>query len=477
MNKIVLLFLIPFLFAGWNHLHSQSVSSNNSALILTFDEYMAMIDRYHPVQRIGELSIEKGRAYLLKSRGGFDAKISTEVDQKYFDDKNYFSLLDGGFKIPTWYGVEIKGSYERNRGQFLNEQNFVPDDGLLSLGVDIPLLRGLVIDQRRAQLKQAKIYQRATEFERHAILNDLYAQGAKAYYNWQEAFLQLGIAQVGVELADSVLTMVKGRFRNGDVAAIDTLEALISLQTRSAELLDARQKLVLNRIKLSPFLWQENGLPLEAGDNMIPQSSIGKQLDEAMAVSIIQGDTLLQLNPNIRMAELDIQQQDIQVKLQRENLKPDIRLNYNPLADFSEDILTNPVPFNDYKWGLRFDMPLLFRKERANYQLAKIEREKTNLKLTQSKWKMRLQYEGLLAQIDLMRQQQLVMDNNVTNYEILVRAEERKFQVGESSVFLINSRQGKFIDAQLKQLKNRYLILDHQIDLIALFGRWPEIVE
>jgi len=40
----------------------------------------------------------------------------------------------------------------------------------------------------------------------------------------------------------------------------------------------------------------------------------------------------------------------------------------------------------------------------------------------------------------------------VSNYGELLSAEERKFSFGESSVFLINSRENKLIDAQLKQI-------------------------
>ena len=47
----------------------------------------------------------------------------------------------------------------------------------------------------------------------------------------------------------------------------------------------------------------------------------------------------------------------------------------------------------------------------------------------------------------------------VTDYGVLLRAEERKFFLGESSLFLVNSRESKLIDAKLKaiQLENDFL--------------------
>ena len=40
----------------------------------------------------------------------------------------------------------------------------------------------------------------------------------------------------------------------------------------------------------------------------------------------------------------------------------------------------------------------------------------------------------------------------VENYEIMLNAEERKLQLGESSVFLVNTREKSLISARLKQI-------------------------
>lgn len=52
----------------------------------------------------------------------------------------------------------------------------------------------------------------------------------------------------------------------------------------------------------------------------------------------------------------------------------------------------------------------------------------------------------------------MLIQEIVNNYTALVSAEERKFSFGESSLFLINSRESKLIDAELKQnlVKNKF---------------------
>ena len=446
------------------------------SILLTYSEYLTRVSNTHPTSRMAELSLDKGRAYLLKARGGFDPKISTDLDQKYFDDKDYYSLIDGGFKIPTWYGIEIKGNYERNRGQFLNEQNFVPDDGLVALGIDLPLLRGLVIDERRAQLKQARIYQQATEFERLAILNNLFFDASLAYFKWQEAYLRLSIADRGLELAEALLQMVQGSYDQGAVAAIDTLEANILLQNRRIDRLKAEQDYVISRVYLSAFLWQDSNTPLEVTDRVFPETVVDQGLMNQVNTLMIQGDSLVAAHPELLFAQLDLNQQDIGIKLKKEDLKPDLRLNYNPLADFSDDLLSNPVDFNDYKWGLRFTMPMLFRKARGDLQLAKIKREKSQLKLNEKTLKFRLELDAQRQKLDLLNNQFIALDINARDYARLVRAEERKFEIGESSVFLVNSRQSKYLEVLNKRLETQYKMVYTRVKLISVFGQMPEVI-
>ena len=75
---------------------------------------------------LANLVLNSGEAYLLKSRGGFDPKLEIDYNTKEFKDTEYYDLLNATFKIPTWYGIELKANFEENSGEFLNPQNFDP---------------------------------------------------------------------------------------------------------------------------------------------------------------------------------------------------------------------------------------------------------------------------------------------------------------------------------------------------------------
>ena len=59
----------------------------------------------------------------------------------------------------------------------------------------------------------------------------------------------------------------------------------------------------------------------------------------------------------------------------------------------------------------------------------------------------------------------------VNDYFRLLKAEERKFTLGESSIFLVNSRESKLIDSRLKaiDLENQLFVSKaNLVNILAL---------
>jgi len=97
--KILFCFLLIFNQNGW--------SQNSSDKEFTLQEYLAMVKKHHPLIKSANLEINAAEAKLLVARGAFDPKIDVDFDKKVFKEKEYFSLLNSSFKIPTWYGIEL----------------------------------------------------------------------------------------------------------------------------------------------------------------------------------------------------------------------------------------------------------------------------------------------------------------------------------------------------------------------------------
>ena len=148
-NKAYLLLL--FSVVSW----SQNLATDS---ILTLDAYLGYVKQFHPLVKQANLEVSQAQAEIIAARGGFDPKIEVDYENKQFKNSEYFDLLNSTFKIPTWYGIEIKAGFDRMDGVFLNPQNTVPTNGLAMAGISVPIGQGLLINDRMADLKKAKIY-------------------------------------------------------------------------------------------------------------------------------------------------------------------------------------------------------------------------------------------------------------------------------------------------------------------------------
>ena len=86
--------------------------------VLNFEEYVGLVKQFHPLAKQANLALRQGEAQLLKARGAFDPRIEIDYDRKKFKNTEYFDKLDAAFKIPTWFGIELKGKLQQNTGDF-----------------------------------------------------------------------------------------------------------------------------------------------------------------------------------------------------------------------------------------------------------------------------------------------------------------------------------------------------------------------
>ncbi len=83
----------------------------NDTLVLSFNEFLGYVKKYHPIARQAEMQIGIGQANLMRSRGGFDPKIEVDYERKQFKGIEYYDRFNATFKVPTWYGIELKGTF------------------------------------------------------------------------------------------------------------------------------------------------------------------------------------------------------------------------------------------------------------------------------------------------------------------------------------------------------------------------------
>ena len=164
MKKVALLL---FLLLSSASLLAQEVQK------LSFEDYMKWVQDFHPISIQANLNLRLGQMEVRKARGGFDPMLYGNLDKKEFNQSTYFEKREAGVLVPTWMGVELMGNFEQNSGAYLNSERNVPTNGLLYAGAAVNLGQGLLLDDRRATLQKAKLYEQATAVERLNFRNEL----------------------------------------------------------------------------------------------------------------------------------------------------------------------------------------------------------------------------------------------------------------------------------------------------------------
>lgn len=449
---------LAFLFFGF------AVTAQNSpSKEFTYTEFLGYVKKYHPLVKTANLEINKAQANLMMARGGFDPKIEVDFSQKQFKDKEYYSILNSSFKIPTWYGIEIKAGFDNNEGLYLNPENTVPNQGLTSLGVTVPLGQGLFINQRMADVRKAKMQMQLSQAERKLQAIAVLYDASLAYFNWKRNFNEVQLYEEYNSNAQIRFKGIQALIQQGDKPSIDSVEAGIIVKNRILNLEDSELKLAKAKLELSNFLWLENNIPLELSDELIPEIQLEFTIQESLKTNdLLNSDFSVTNHPKINALQSKIDMLNVEKKLKANMLLPKIDVGYSYI---SEPSYIDNYQFQDYKIGLDFYFPLFLRKERGSLKLAKFKVQETEFALDLEKVQLTNKINAQKMEIEsLLRQKELIkglVQDNLT----MLNSEERLFSFGESSLFLINTRENNLVIARLSKiaLENRFYISNSEL--------------
>lgn len=419
---------------------------------LSFDEYLNMVQQNHPLAKQAYLIQQTGEAKLQKARGGFDPKIEIDFDQKVFKDTEYYDLLNATFKIPTWYGIDLKAQFEQNEGYYLNPQNTVPEDGLYTAGISASLGQGLWINERMATLKQARFYREQARADLQLAVTSVLYEASVAYFNWLQAYQKVLLYEQFLENTTERFVGIKTSALAGAIPLIDTTEAKISVQSRALSLQEVGLDYQKAKLELSNYLWLGNNIPVELQDDIVPEGELNEIISKTLKITEFDlEDFQLETHPKMRSLDYKVRALEVDRRLKANKLLPVIDVNYNFLTTEPRNL--NSFYTENYKAGVKFSMPLFLRKERGDLQLAKLKLQDGEFDLINTRLTLQNKIKAVNTELEVLEQQQALVEDLVINYSTMLQAELRKYEVGESSIFLINSREIKLIDSQLKAIE------------------------
>ena len=382
----------------------------------------------------------------LAAKAVFEPKLGGTYAAKNYGDKLYYSKLDAGVKVKTPLGVKVTGGYTQNEGVFLNPEGTVPLQGIAYAGIEIPLGAGLFTDEDRTYIKQQRIENNAAGLVNQLEINDHLLSSGVAYWHWYESIMLLKLSQEAIEQAKNRWQYVILKNKIGEAADIDTLEAFINYQNRQAFLLESTIKWEKYRNYILNFLWKPE----------LQQKLVAPLVDidyEAQFHDSFQQRQITQTHPYVQLLVMDSMINQTNLMLAKEYYKPQVDLAFKLQEDGGSIGNFNYNPTQNNYVGLNVYMPIFLRKQRAKSEQAVIKNEVIGNKKKEALVKLenaqRTYYQNT---INLKQSLDLLAVTN-DNYKRMLDAEQAKFNAGESSLFIVNSRELKWIESREKYIK------------------------
>jgi outer membrane protein TolC len=443
ISRSYIIFIL--IFSAFSQVLSQELN------VLSYDQFINDVKRNHPVITMSALTQNIQAEKKTEALGAFDPIISANSDQKSLDQKNYFTYQNAEIQIPTWYGIEVYSGIENNRGLFTNPETSLGN--LAYLGLSVPIGRDLILDKRRAKLAEAKLMINYTANEQQMVINNLLLDASMAYIDWTMNYEQVRLLKESLDLINirkqAIISSVKG----GDRAAIDTVEIVAQINSIEQSYQESLVAFINAQYDLSSYLWTQDRIPVLIKDTTIPDTMwLEKNNHSDLLLSL--PDQIASVHPKLSLLDTKIELERIDLRMANQSLLPKIDLKFNAL---STDVISSPVfgqPLShNYKFGIDFSMPIPNRYGFANQRIqkAKINSIIEERKLTFTQ--LELKIANIQNEMKMLASQKVVTQSAVQNYTTLLEAEKVRFDLGESTQFLLNSRENKLIETNIKLIQ------------------------
>lgn len=419
---------------------------------LSFDEFYRLVHAAHPVARQARLAADQAGEELRVARGAFDPTLQASWSQKTFGGTEYYDYAEASLKVPTPLGADLKLGYERAAGSYVNPDRRTPAPGLVTAGLSIPLGQRILTDERRNAVAVARALRDAAEGDRAAAVNRLLLQATRDYARWYEAWRRTSLTRENVALAEFRAGAVRRRFELGEVPAIDTLEALLEVQRRAVQRAEAEQELFAAMLRVSAHLWDERGEPLDLPAGAVPSDAglAPEPLDSAVAPDLLA--RAARQHPELRRIGGRVAQAEAQRRFAAQQVIPFVEGELSALSagTRSFDVGGAGDAGENLKAGVTLRTPLLFVRERGRVNAASMRLEQQRLEAAWLRRNVALAVRTALNDLSVVERLIAVQRATVEQSRLLRDGEQRKFENGESTLFLVNLRDRSVLDEALK---------------------------
>ena len=453
---------------------------------ITEEAFVKAVMDHHPVVLQARLIEVGARAGQQSARGAFDPVISFEEKTKVWNGSRYYTMTEGNLVLPTASPIDVVIGRDEASGSRVDASRILPEGGQWRAGLAVDLGQGLVTDARRTALRKAEVMVELGTAARQLMELDVRLDAQQAFWAWWKAEAVLDLANEAVLLAETQRAQVDRAVGEGALAAIDTIEVMLILSRRQADLQTALADALCARAAVEAMLWQD-GLPVALAMDAFP---IGPTSDQPLAsvpsvaaalraaVSVPVAAALR--HPAVAEVEGQWALQQYTTRLARQGLRPTILgrmdLLTGPDAGFAPSdvgFLARPDlngldPSSRHSASIKVSMPLFLRGARGALGFAEAELEQRNQRRIEVTRRWQVEFGAIQSALPALVASAEAATRAAVQGRQLLDAEKARWQAGESDLFRVNAREAAWVKARKSAIDRTY---DARLAVVE-FGWW-----
>lgn len=398
---------------------------------------------------VGKESIykERDRYYM----GDLDSKLFLKYDKKDYPISDA-EFLDTGVNKALENGMELTVAYRRAEG--VQETNNIKtgDEGEVRAGFKIPvvvLLEGM--NERKLKIDSARLDKVKFNHESNNNLRILYFHIVSEYFKTLYFKSIVALQEELLLKAQERKSLIQERVKAGSLAKLAYLEAKQQTINRTQNVLSAKND---HSIALENFLKYLN-VSKEEFEGEYSFSSLEET--QHSEVSLEHYTQMAIANrPDLKAYSIEIQKVQLEQKQTNLLAYPKVDLSLQGVHDFQYE--------NGFKVALDMDFPI----ERRKYDGKNIENKNNikNLQMNKEKEILNIKTKllNIVSSLAVLRDNLESSHEELELLEKLEEAEEKRYLVGLSNLFMLNMREMATLNVKKKVMKYHFksLLLEQE---------------
>ncbi len=390
-----------------------------------------------------------------------------------FAVNGFSSTLSAGVQQSLPTGTDIELSLSQTRSD--SDRTLRQYGTRAGITITQALLRGANIEANLALVRQAEVDTLLSVYELHGYTETLVADIESTYWDYVLARRRIEIFNKALEVAQQQLSETRRRIKVGQLAETEEAAARAEVALRKQDLIDARSELDKTRLQLLRLInpvTNEGNNPWQQGVNAISDPAINQvpldDVEDRLALG-------LRMRPEMNQARLDIERGRLEVVKTKNGLLPQLdvflTLGKSSFSDsFSQSVDDFDGPSFDAGAGIRFEFPVRNRAAQARYKSALATRDQSRLSLQNLAQLVALDIRT--AYIEVQRTWDQIEASRATreSQEAVLKVEQARFRVGNSTSFDVALAQRDLIESQINEIEAIVAYRKALIELYRLEG-------